>query len=377
MKRFFFKSKMRSNASIDERLSDKNINRDKRCLLPDFEENNNGLLPANAKESSNCHEYELLMSQSVQTREQFQKLTTPNLSNNEMEKHKMQNTEELPKQSANLKTDHDNYIVYGICNNLKRHTNNVSNTINSHKQNHENRLPERQSSIVNQCTNSTKQTDAISIVSNVSNAEIPQSQYQSCTSSSNIVSILASCCIPANTNTGQMSPDIVLHSENGITYTTIAFEPTSSKSSLIDNNSTADVKTALLNCNTLPVDFLTKYKVFGNRDNATVNCSEILSMHELFCNCSPSCCCHCQSPFVPNISECLACFHTVCGQLSDAHYCKLGSYEHVYPSGEGQNVSAGNTVGAGDTATRSDNAVSQNRTNVQNTTVYSRDMVSD
>lgn len=73
------------------------------------------------------------------------------------------------------------------------------------------------------------------------------------------------------------------------------------------------------------------------------------------------------------ISECLACFHTICGQLSDAHYCKLGSYEHVYPPLETPNSS----IPTNTSTTKSDNASfpSSNRSIPQNTLVHLQDMV--
>lgn len=385
MKRFFLKTKARSNASSEEKLSDKNNNRDKRCFSFDFDGKPNHLLSGNTNESSSGHEYETLMSESDKMAKPIESVARASTTIDEKHRHKVHHREESAKRTKGLKTDRDNYIVYGICSDF----NAQANAAVLHKSNLENPstiqplLVANENIQSNQQTNSNNQPDIVATATGVShqlpnnelcNAEIPNAGHLSCIPSSNIVSFLASCCIPTNTDSGQTSPG-AFESENSIVYSTIAFEPTSSKSSM-PVNSTDDVKSALLNLHSLPANFLTQYKVFGNSENAANNCSEIISMHELFCNCNPSCCCHCQSAFVPNISECLACFHTVCGQLSDAHYCKLGSYEHVYPPLEVQNSSTGGSNGAGETAARSENAASQNRTNAQNTMVYSRDMVS-
>lgn len=91
-----------------------------------------------------------------------------------------------------------------------------------------------------------------------------------------------------------------------------------------------------------------------------VQCEGILEIWSLalrLCTCTQSLC------LFVCFQECLACFHTICGQLSDAHYCRLGFYEHVYPS----------MGGSSSTSFSSD--VAGNANAVQNVLTLDQDMV--
>lgn len=199
------------------------------------------------------------------------------------------------------------------------------------------------------------------------------------TSTLNIASFLAACCLPTPSSSENklmtQSDTENKITDTSVVYTTIAFNATNAVNTSIHSPNSINIENnnKLISPKTIDNDFfnfsnyifslqllLSPYFHFdqktktpkplkslssSNRTNQWAksennlisinNCSRILSFHEFFCNCQLTCCClcQCQSSIEP-ISECLACFHTICGQLSDAHYCKLGSYEHVYPSKE-------------------------------------------
>lgn len=282
--------------------------------------------------------------------------------------------------NALIDTDQDNYIVYRFGKNqncielpqsVERHSQNV-HSMNSMNVNNNNKA---------------KDFSSLSPV----NLKLPSANNQSPARSKvklskdnqhyNIVSFLTSCCIPNIFNSIQQAENEELLSDRTV-YTTIAFEPASKIDSefILSPNSTDDAKSAHLSRyeNLLPTYFATINNLVFNehssksKDNNN-NCANILSIHELFCNCKLSCCCLCQCAFIEKISECLACFHTVCGQLSDAHYCKLGSYEHVYPLIDAQSANTTNSLATG-TGNYVTNDTKKDISIPQKT--YSKDMVS-
>lgn len=403
MKRFFFnRNQDRHHDKVGKRSTDKNNNKGAKIEAQEFAIQADPLLPkldnAVAEEPTANPEYETLAIDSLVDRAD-NKMTIASIQSHPKFKQKAFNCEmnlssSLPTAKSVLNTDIDNYVVYGLCGNSSE----GSEPMSLVKIPHSNALPaakiliDKPKSISEQVitaeSNEAQSSSAVSVP-----VPIPRNARISLQgpSPSNIVSFLTACCIPTTlSSVAQVHNDTPL-SENRIVYTTIAFEPTSSRS-LLPSNLTDDVKSASVcpesnNNYVLPLSVLTMNNVCTPDAKATNHCSAIVSVHEVFCNCQPSCCCHCQCASVANLSECLACFHTVCGQLSDAHYCKLGSYEHVYPPPiEPQNAAvvtlpcAIATTATGDassaTAKVDSTATPQNRLTPQNSSVYSKDMVS-